>query len=288
MDNLNYLINQIAAQLANTNADNCEQAAWWILENITGKNKVKLLVEKDFALTDSQEEKLSDWLQKLKDSYPLQYLLGSVPFLDLNIFVEAPILIPRPETEEWVENLIKQYAGLKDQKISVLDIGCGSGCIGLAIAKAFPNWIVIGVDISDKAIQLSEKNKKENKVENINFIKSDLFECVPHKKFDLIVSNPPYISQKQYEALDASVARWEDRQALVASIDGLSVIRKIVSGSKKFLSKKYSEYPCLALEVDFTHGQPVSDMLNDAGFVKVNIQKDYAGKDRVALAYFDN
>lgn len=289
MDNLNYLISQVASQLAETNADNFQQAAWWILESITGKNKTALLLEKDFALTAEQEEKLTDWLYKLKEeNYPLQYLIGSVPFLDLNISVESPILIPRPETEEWVENLIEQYAHLKDQKLSVLDIGCGSGCIGLSIANAFPNWLVMGIDISDKAIALSEKNKKENNIENISFIKSDLFDCVPSKQFDLIVSNPPYISQRQYEQLDESVAKWEDRQALVASVDGLSVIRKIINNSKSFLSKNFPKFPSLVMEIDFTHGQPIERLFDDAGFSKVEIKKDFAGKDRVALAYFDN
>lgn len=285
MINLNYLINQIASQLANTNADNCEQAAWWILESITGKSRINLLLEKDFTLTDEQEEKIAQWLHKLtEENYPLQYLIGTVPFLNLNISVESPILIPRPETEEWVDNLIKSLAHLKNQKLTVLDIGCGSGCIGLAVAKAFPSWVVLGIDIADKAIELSEKNKLKNDVKNINFIKSDLFECVPDAKFDFIVSNPPYISAKQYEDLDASVARWEDRQALVSSVDGLAVIKRIISNAGKYLSKKFADKPDLILEIDYTHGSAVTALLEGAGFSKIDIKKDFMGKDRVALA----
>ena len=288
MDNIHYLITQIATQLSGTNADNCQQAAWWILEAITQKSKTALILEKNFNLSISQEEMLANWLYKLKNqNYPLQYLLGSVPFLDLNILVKTPTLIPRPETEEWVDNLIKTFQAAKKEKLFVLDIGVGTGCIGLAIAKTFPSWNVLGVDISDKALALAEQNKIENKIENINFIKSDLFECLPNKKFDLIVSNPPYINQKQYEELADSVAQWEDRQALVASVDGLSVIKNIAAKAHKYLveSTNICNVPSLVMEVDYTHITEVKALLLNAYFSKVEIKKDLAGKERVVYAY---
>ena len=288
MDNIHYLITQIATQLSGTNADNCQQAAWWILEAITQKSKTVLILEKNFNLSISQEEMLTNWLYKLKNqNYPLQYLLGSVPFLDLNILVKTPTLIPRPETEEWVDNLIKTFQAAKKEKLFVLDIGVGTGCIGLAIAKTFPSWNVLGVDISDKALALAEQNKIENKIENINFIKSDLFECLPNKKFDLIVSNPPYINQKQYEELADSVAQWEDRQALVASVDGLSVIKNIAAKAHKYLveSTNICNVPSLVMEVDYTHITEVKALLLNAYFSKVEIKKDLAGKERVVYAY---
>src|SRR3990167_7559403 len=307
MDNIHYLITQIATQLSGTNADNCQQAAWWILEAITQKSKTALILEKNFNLSISQEEMLANWLYKLKNqNYPLQYLLGSIPFLDLNILVKAPTLIPRPETEEWVDSLIATFQVVmkekfpplaailseplgesKDKKLFVLDIGVGTGCIGLALAKAFPNWNVLGVDISDKALALAEQNKLENKIENINFIKSDLFECLPNKKFDLIVSNPPYINQKQYEELADSVAQWEDRQALVASVDGLSVIKNIAAKAHKYLVESASicNVPSVVMEVDYTHITEVKALLLNAYFSKVEIKKDLAGKERVVYAY---
>ena len=163
----------------------------------------------------------------------------------------------------------------------------GTRGIGLAIAKTFPSWNVLGVDISDKALALAEQNKIENKIENINFIKSDLFECLPNKKFDLIVSNPPYINQKQYEELADSVAQWEDRQALVASVDGLSVIKNIAAKAHKYLveSTNICNVPSLVMEVDYTHIADVKTLLLDAGFSKVEIKKDFAGKERVVYAY---
>src|SRR3990167_821166 len=288
MDNIHYLITQIATQLSGTNADNCQQAAWWILEAITQKSKTALILEKNFNLSISQEEMLANWLYKLKNqNYPLQYLLGSVPFLDLNILVKTPTLIPRPETEEWVDNLIKLLQAAKKENLFVLDIGVGTGCIGLAIAKTFPSWNILGVDISDKALALAEQNKIENKIENINFIKSDLFECLPNKKFDLIVSNPPYINQKQYEELADSVAQWEDRQALVASVDGLSVIKKIIANAHKYLVEPTSicNVPSLVMEVDYTHITEVKALLLNAYFSKVEIKKDLASKERVVYAY---
>ena len=284
---ISALINHIVDSLElSGNRDHNNRIAWWILESITCKSKLKLMFDAEFKLTDSQAKKLKDWLDKMNQNYPLQYLLGSVPFLNLKINVEAPVLIPRPETENWVSELIQKFLPLKDQNLFVLDIGCGTGCIGLALAKAFPNWNVIGVDISDKALELSIKNKKENQLQNINFLKSDLFECVPEKKFDLIVSNPPYISLDQYETLEGSVAKWEDKQALVAPFDGIALIHQIIDLSPEFLEKRFEGFPSLVVEIDSTQKERVSKLLQDSPFKKFEIAPDQFLRDRLAVAYF--
>ena len=153
-----------------------EQHAWWILESITNKKKANLIAHETITLTSDQQQKLDSWIDQLiNKNIPLQYLIGSVPFIDLEILVETPTLIPRPETEEWCVNLIEQLNKLSHKKLTVLDLCSGSGCITLALAQAFPAAHVYGLDISDKAIALAQKNAIHNRISNATFLHSDLF-----------------------------------------------------------------------------------------------------------------
>jgi len=268
------LIEQIAKQL---NSLNAKQEAWWLLEKVTGKKESELLLHK--SISPSEQEQLDKLIkERVVDKKPLQYILGSVPFLDLEIKVQPPILIPRPETEEWTGNLIKQLSGKTNLKI--LDLCSGSGCIALALAKAFIDAEVIGLDILEEAIQLSEENKVLNNVKNIKFLQSDLYNAVSGLKFDVIVSNPPYVTEEEWSQLEPEVKNWESKTALIAEDNGLGIYKKIISDAHVYLNKN----GLIALEIGASQGEAVSSLLKDYGFVKIQIHKDICKKDRLVTA----
>jgi release factor glutamine methyltransferase len=214
------------------------QEAWWLLESITEQSKERLLVF-DYQLTTDEESKLAKAVHKIKEkSAPLAYVIGNVPFGELTINVRAPILIPRPETEEWVHQLIEQLKPHKTKIKSILDIGTGSGCIALALAHAFPQAKITATDLNPLALELAQENAEKNNIKNIKFVKSDLFKNIQDQTFDLIVSNPPYIAQSFEKTLDKSVIEWEDHGALFAPNNGLELIDQIIEQLPRFLSKE--------------------------------------------------
>jgi len=267
----------------------CRQYAWWILEEITRHDKEQLLSNHIIQLNDTQMETIKLWLHKLVDKHiPIQYLIGTIPFNGIEILLEPPILIPRPETEEWVVKLIKQLKSLADQKLSILDIGTGTGCIALALAHELPQATVYATDISEKAIKLGHINAIHNGITNAHFIKSNVFNGIPHVlRFDVIVSNPPYISQEEWTTLNKSVTEWEDKAALVAPDKGLSIIETIINQACCFIKLNdeliKKEIPNVIIEIGYNQANDVSNLMKNADFSMITIEKDLEGKDRVAL-----
>ncbi|MFA6535432.1 MAG: peptide chain release factor N(5)-glutamine methyltransferase [Candidatus Babeliales bacterium] len=247
------LIHNMASQLESCCKDkiNAEQEAWWLVEKLTNKSKTWLLSNPNRSFSASEQEQLTQWIiDRVQHNKPLAYILGSVPFCDLEILVKPPILIPRPETEEWVSWLIEQLKQANFTKFIALDLCCGSGCIGLAIAKAFPKSKIIGIDINPEAIKLSIENKNHNKIENIDFIQSDLFQNLPSNfSCNLIVSNPPYLAKQELANLDPDVKDWEDHMALVAQDEGMYFYHKIFTESPKFLLPIESSIPQIVVEI---------------------------------------
>jgi len=266
----------------------CNQYAWWIVEAITKKEKAELIAQQEIALDEAQRATVDIWLIRLiQEKTPLQYILGTVPFAGLEILVEPPILIPRPETEELCYNIIEQYKKLKNKKIKILDIGTGSGCIALSLAKAFPDSHVYATDISDDALALAQKNANHNKIKNVTFIKSDVYDNIPADlTFDFIVSNPPYIAKNEWKELDESVTEWEDPTALIAENKGLAIIEKIITGAAQFLHAnehmQKQNMPQLIIEIGYRQGADVTKLLETADFSDITIEKDLEEKDRFA------
>jgi release factor glutamine methyltransferase len=289
---ISELIHSITDRLKtiHNNPVECQQDAWWMVQAITKKSEAELLAQRDITLSPDQQKMLDEWLTKhVGQKMPLQYLLGNVPFCGLDILVEPPTLIPRPETEEWCYNLIEQLKTLPNQRLSILDIGCGSGCIAIALAKNFPQALVYAVDISDKALDLSKKNAQLLQAPNITFLKSDVFDQLkPPLKFDLIVSNPPYIAADEWAHLAPSVTQWEDAKALVAGPEGLNIIDKIIQHAPRWLmpNKDMLDHHVsqLMIEIGYRQGDKVRSLLEKAGFKNSHIKKDLEGKDRVACA----
>lgn len=281
-------LEQISEQLSKIYSTKIEQnqVAWWLLEKLTEKTDTELLAQKTINLSPLQEKMLNGWLQEhIKNKKPLQYILGAVPFLDLMLKVTPPILIPRPETEEWISNLIEQLHQLKNQKLTILDIGTGSGCIALAAAKALPNSIVYATDISQLALKLAEENCIANNISNVRFVLSSVCDNIRNVFFDLIISNPPYIDPEYWQSLDPSVTEWEDKKALIAPQKGLAVIFAIIADAHKFLKEnnemKQLNIPQLVLEIDYNQSQSVTEYMERAGFTNIEVHKDLEGKNRV-------
>jgi release factor glutamine methyltransferase len=288
---ISQLITAIAQQLAQRHPHDIvtrQQDAWWILEAITQKTEAQILAQKDFVLTRQQEIELEKWIDlHVNHAAPIQYLIGWVPFDDVQIFTRPPVLIPRPETEEWVIKLTEKLRAIKTP-LNILDIGAGSGCISISLAKALPHSKIYAVDISDEALQLIKENVAHNRVQNMYVLKSDLFAQLPKMHFDLIVSNPPYIAPEEWHTLAPSVTKWEDKRALLGGKQGLEIINQIIEQTKIWLKQnglmQQNNIPQLVLEIGYQQGAAVKKLCIDAGYTDVTIEKDLEGKDRVIYA----
>ncbi len=282
--NVLKLIQTVATRLED------EQEAWWLLEKLTNKSKTWLLTNSELHISDTQQAQLEQWItDRVKYHKPLAYILGSVPFCNLEILVKPPVLIPRPETEEWVSWLINQLKIANFTKFTAIDLCCGSGCIGLALAKAFTKSKIIGIDLNTQAINLSLENKAHNKIENIEFIHSDLYQKLPHDfRCDLIVSNPPYLAKQELDQLSPDVREWEDHQALVAKDEGMYFYHRIFKESPHILNKtslnktsldKITPVPQIVMEIGPAQ-KTVETTLKAYKFKKFALYKDMQGQKR--------
>lgn len=262
-----------------------EHHAWWLLEKLFNRSQADLIVDSRITITDKHRTTLRDWLRQITEQHkPMQYILGSVPFLNVTIAVEPPVLIPRPETEYWCELLIEQLKKHKlPKQYTILDLCTGSGCIALALAKAFPQATIYATDISNAALDLARKNAVENNINNITFLHADLYKNLPSFTVDLIISNPPYVAPQEWVKLEPEVTQWEDKQALVAPDHGLAIIEQIVQHAPAFLKPARISLPQLWVEIGYHQGPAVTDLFQKAGFHDIKIIKDLADRDRVVV-----
>jgi release factor glutamine methyltransferase len=245
-------------------------------------------------LNDEDELLIHQMVTRRTEREPLQYIIGTVDFMNLKLEVGEGVLIPRPETELMAEYAIKiitnyepacRQARLqitnRDSSLSILDLCTGSGCLALAIAKEFPKAEIVGCDDSEDALNRAKRNAEINKVENVKFIKGDLFKVVRNDDlFDMIISNPPYIRTEEIKGLQPEVRDWEPLNALDGGEDGLDYYRLIIPESIQYLKNNGI--------VMFEHGDGQSDhiavILNETGFRSIEMIKDYSGKERVIQA----
>lgn len=244
------------------------------LTYILDKSKSYILMNQNLELNNKQIERLKDIINKRENSYPLQYAIGEREFYNIRLKVDKRALIPRFETEIIVDYLIKSQM----KKDSILDIGTGSGAIAISLAKNIENTYVIGSDIEDKALSLAMENKEFTGIENVDFVKSDLFNNIKGK-FDLIISNPPYINKKDYESLDKELY-FEPKSALYGGCDGLDFYRGIIKNSSKYLNNKGH----LVFEIGYDQKNILNRLLKDEGFVNIENIKDFNDFDRFIIA----
>ncbi len=231
-----------------------------------------LILNKSKELTYEQESLIENIIKRRKSGEPLQYIIGSTEFMSLEFKVTPDVLIPRSDTETLVEYLIEKT---DDKKLSVLDIGTGSGCIIISLLKYCPNITAYALDISDGALTVAKENAKLNGVE-VNFIKSDILKDVPDESFDIIVSNPPYIRPDVIDNLDIEVKDFEPYSALFGGEDGLLFYRRICEIAPGILN----DNGILAFEIGYDQGKDVSELMKK-DFSEVVVLKDLCGNDRV-------
>jgi len=247
-----------------------------LLSHILDMPRWKLITERELEIPDEKVEKYFELIQKRAEGYPVAYLTHKKEFFGLTFYVEKGVLIPRPETEILVEEVLKRIPE-NEEKLG-LEIGVGSGAIIVSLLKNRPILKMYGVDISEKALEITEKNAKIHHVKDrLVLIKSNLFENVPEIKFDFIVSNPPYVSEKEYETLQKEVKK-EPKVALVSGKEGSEIYDKIVKQGIKYLK----ENGFFAFEIGYNQGEYVSNLLKKYGF-KTKVIKDLQNLDRVVI-----
>ena len=252
-----------------------------LTENCCGVSHHSLFFDKDIQISDSQKQEIEAILTRLKQNEPIQYILGTAYFYDLTFRVNPSVLIPRPETEELVDRIIGRH---HSQASRILDIGTGSGCIAVTLAKHLPDAAVVAADISAEAIATARQNAESNKTP-VTFIQTDIlkrqaFDEIPGI-FDVIVSNPPYVKQGEKVNMEANVLDYEPHLALfVNDNDPLLFYRTIARFGKEKLRKGGSLY----FEINAQYGNEVADLLREEGYSSIQILKDIPGKDRMIQA----
>jgi release factor glutamine methyltransferase len=256
----------------------------WVMEHITGKKRIDRLLDKEAIFTISQEGTLNAILQELATHRPIQYVLGEAWFAGMKFLVDEAVLIPRPETEELVEWVIKESQKLKVKSQKLLDIGAGSGCISIALKKNLPDFFITSVDVSSHALEIAKKNA-ETLHADINLLHLDFLDESYWSRlavFDIVVSNPPYIKRSEQDGMAKHVTAFEPSIALfVPDEDALLFYRKIAVFGKAHLSKN----GCLFLEINEALGKEVVHLYESYGY-SVELRKDLQGKDRMVKAFF--
>ena len=226
-------------------------------------------------VTEEEKQFVEEIYQKLAAHIPAQYIIGHADFFGMQLKVDERVLIPRPETEELVDLILTENP---EKNLKVLDIGTGSGAIALALAKNRPDWSVTAADISQDALDLSLENANAQNL-NLSFIKSDCFSEIS-LKYDIIVSNPPYISREDQEEVGLNVLHSEPHLALFADEDGLAIYRRIAEDSKDYLNDGGKIY----LEIGYKQGQSVPALfMENLPEKRVRTLKDQFGQDRMVV-----
>ncbi len=246
-----------------------------VFEKILELQSHKLFLERFRILTTNQIERLNEILNRLLTHEPVQYVLEEADFYGLKFKVNKHVLIPRPETEELVEWI---QSAIQNPQSAILDIGTGSGCIPIFLAKKFSEAQVEAIDISKEALNVAEKNDTLHQT-NVRFYKCDILnETLVENTYDIIVSNPPYISLHEKESLNENVLKFEPHLALFAtSDDDLIFYRRISEQATKALKPKGK----LFFEIHHSKGAGVVALMENAGFKNIELRKDLSGKDRM-------
>tara|TARA_Y100001935_G_scaffold111944_1_gene92816 strand:- start:1990 stop:2835 length:846 start_codon:yes stop_codon:yes gene_type:complete len=249
-----------------------------LLSKVLQKDRKYVILNSDKELSEKNMSDFKDLITKRSFSKPVAYLTGMKDFWKYSFFVSDQTLIPRPDTEILIENVLKITK--RKSKLNILDIGTGSGCILLSILKDRSDFYGTGIDISKDCIDVSRINATNLKLSNRSkFFKSDIDNLLKGK-YDLIISNPPYIKKLDLKYLDKDVIDFEPKNALDGGLEGISTIKKIIMRSSDLLKNSGK----LILEIAFDQKYKVKKLLKDEGFYINNIIKDYAKKDRCIIS----
>lgn len=265
-------------QLKNANIETFRLDAQLLLSKVLNKDKIFIITNRNFEIEAEKFEKYKHIIELREKKMPVKYILGECEFMGINFYIKEGVLIPRPDTEVLVEEVIEDIKKYNYNNIS--DVCCGSGVIGLSIAEYLKNIKVSLYDISDTAIEVTSENIHRLSLDSRAMVyKSDLLKKAVESncKFDMIVSNPPYIKREVIPTLMEDVKNYEPYIALCGGEDGLDFYRKIIDQAKALLVHNGT----IAFEIGYDQNEAVSLLLNAAGFKEVVCIKDFGGHDRV-------
>ena len=271
------LLNSLAQQFSAV-SDSARVDAEVLLSFVAQKNRTWLYTWPERELTASQTRQLQALIKRRLQGEPVAYLTGEREFWSLTLQVSPDTLIPRPDTELLVEIALELFSERSHENLNIIDLGTGTGAIALAIACEQPNWRIVGLDRIPAAVELAQRNKTQLQIPNATFLESDWFSALDKQRFDLIVSNPPYIEQ-QDPHLEQGDVRFEPRSALVAKDDGLLDIKNIIAQAPDFLVNQ----GWMLFEHGYQQADAVRNLLSERGFIAVQTRCDLAGQERATL-----
>lgn len=251
----------------------------YIFEYIKDYSVSDIIIHDRDMLSDKERNIIKGIVAELKTFKPIQYIFNETEFYGLSFKVNNNVLIPRPETEELVDLMVNENVNFKG---SIIDVGTGSGCIAISLKKHLKDAEVYGIDISEKALDVAKSNALLNKV-NVHFIKMDIFNCDSLPKFDIIVSNPPYVTEKEKGKMHNNVLKYEPFNALfVPNDDPLKFYRAIAETGQK----KLNDHGKIFWEINENYGNECIQLLKDFNFYNIYLRKDINGKDRIISAEY--
>ena len=276
--NIRQIIEKGAIELKINGIEMPKTKARMLIQFILNKPRQYIIVNDQKNLEKETEETYFKCIDMLKQGMPIEHITHQKEFMKLNFYVDENVLIPRQDTEILVEEVIDIAKKIKAKKI--LDLCTGSGAIAVSLAKYIDNCEVTALDISPKALEIAKLNAKNNEVENkITFIESDIFGNLPLEKYDIIVSNPPYIKKEIIKTLNKDVQR-DPRIALDGGNDGLDFYRKIIKEAYEYL--KFKGYLCL--EIGYDQKEDVIQLINQEDkYINTYSKKDLFGNDRIVV-----
>lgn len=253
-----------------------KQEIEWLLCDLLEYKRIDLYINFENQIKKAQLNKLKSWIKRRVDREPLQYITGKTEFYGLKFKINRKVLIPRPETERLVEIALNSIKEIIEPEI--LEVGAGSGCISIAISSEEPKAKIVSLEVSKDAILLAEENANINNINNINFIEMDFLKDFPKGKFDVVLSNPPYISELEISTLMPEVKNYEPKIALTDYGDGLIFYRRFADIAK-FLLKPSG---LIILEVGLgEHPTKVVNLFKESGYEKIELIKDFNNDQRI-------
>ncbi|MDR1941124.1 MAG: peptide chain release factor N(5)-glutamine methyltransferase [Endomicrobium sp.] len=277
MQNIYSLLKTAREILTNAGAPDAKACAEILLSLALNVKRSKLALIRDSIVSARETDIFNGYISRRLNREPCAYIAGSCEFMGYEFKVNKNVLIPRPETELLTEEVLKLK--INARRPSALDLCSGSGCIAVSLSKLGDFEEITALDISAKALEIAKENARLNRAENINFIESDMFSGLGEKKFDIIVSNPPYVSEEEYEILEPEL-KFEPAEALKAPQDGLFFYKLTAQRARFHLNVP----GFIFLELNANKSALIKNIFQENGFQNIEIIKDYAGLDRILKA----
>ncbi len=272
------ILNWSTNYLKEKNIDDAKTSIEWMLTDVLKCSRMELYLNFNKPLTETELKIFKSYLLKCANNEPVQQIIGKTDFYGFSFVVDRTVLVPRPETEILVEEVIKKYKKHSQKNVKILDIGSGSGAIAVALAKHLPNVQIDALEYSKDAIGILTKNINFHNLEDrVSVINEDVYKYIPQKKYDIIVSNPPYISKDEFPKLDKNVRYYEPPMALTDNNDGLEFYR--------YFAKKFTDWLTddgwVALEIGNDQRKDLEEIFKN--YENLEFVKDYQKDDRVLM-----